>query len=303
MKTLQTKPKFEKKANSLLVRAPAKLNLSLLISHKRPDGFHQLETVMAKLAFYDSILIEHSEKPGLDFRVKGGYKVPENQDNLVCKVYNLLMEETGRTCNLKITLTKNIPTGAGLAGGSSDAAAVLAGLNRFLALGLKNDKLMDIAGQLGSDIPFFLGSNLALCSGRGEKLNKLKKNFDFFAILLLPDIIISTKEAYENFVPNRRLYEKLKTMTHKNIGKGNISSILQAESNMLAETVFSLHPELDKLRQTAESLTNKPFYLTGSGSALFTIFPPDQKQQAQKTGNILNEGVSCKSVIAGNNRW
>lgn len=285
-----------------MVRSPAKINLSLFVGDKRPDGFHELETVMAKLNFYDTLLIEPSGRNALDFKVNGDYWAPEGEENLVCKAYHLLEEKTGKQPNVKITLTKNIPAGSGLGSASSDAAAAILGLNQWLNLGMREQEIREKTALLGSDVTFFTGKPLALCTGRGEKIKEIEKNFDFFAILLLPDIIISTKEIYENFVPDTQLYEKLRTKTKNSVNRTEDLN-LQTGVNMLAESVFSLHPELKELKDKAETLTEKPFYLTGSGAGLYTVFAPEENGEIEKTKNILDNGVSCRSVTVCNNRW
>jgi 4-diphosphocytidyl-2-C-methyl-D-erythritol kinase len=167
---------------------------------------------------------------------------------------------------------------------------------------MQEKEIREKTAQLGSDVTFFTGKPLALCTGRGEKIKEIEKNFDFFAILLLPDIIISTKKAYQSFVPNTQLYEKLRTKTENSVNR-NEGLDLQTGVNMLAESVFSLHPELKELKDKAETLTGKPFYLTGSGAGLYTVFAPEQSLQIKETKDVLNNGVSCTSITACNNRW
>ncbi len=130
------KEQFENVNDGLLVRAPAKINLSLLIAGKRRDGFHDIETVMAKINWYDQIFIEKGTKTGIDLVCKGSYSVPAGEENLVFKTCKLLLDTCDLKANIKITLTKNIPAGSGLGSASSDAAATLMGVNRFLGPGL-----------------------------------------------------------------------------------------------------------------------------------------------------------------------
>ncbi|MGB7581864.1 MAG: hypothetical protein WBL85_05385, partial [Sedimentisphaerales bacterium] len=151
---------FENIGDGLLVRAPAKINLSLLVAGKRPDGYHELETIMAKINWYDEILIEPGREKGIELICKGPCEVPEGEDNLVYKAAKLILEtryqgmgvsgEQGTS--VKITLVKNIPAGTGLGSGSSDAAGTLMGINRFLKLGLSRKILAGLATKLGSDV-------------------------------------------------------------------------------------------------------------------------------------------------------
>ena len=158
----KSQEQFESVGSSLLVRAPAKINLSLLIAGKRPDGFHEIETIMAKVTWYDEILIEPGEKVGIELICKGPQWAPAGQENLVYKAAKMLLDNTSSSANVKITLTKNIPAGTGLGSASSDAAATLLGLNRYLKLNLNNKELSKFAAKLGSDAPFFLNGPLAL---------------------------------------------------------------------------------------------------------------------------------------------
>ena len=134
--------------NSLLVRAPAKINLGLLIAGKRDDGFHNIETIMAKVDWYDELLIEHNTSGGIELICDGLYWAPDGPANLVWRAAEMMLDHAGSNSGVRITLTKNIPVGAGLGGGSSDAAAALLGINKFLDLGVELDKLAEIAGRL-----------------------------------------------------------------------------------------------------------------------------------------------------------
>jgi len=216
------KEQFETVADGLLVRAPAKINLSLLIAGKRPDGFHELKTIMAKITWYDDILIEPGLKSGIELICKGAYWAPPGEDNLVYQASKMLLDSCHSKADIKITLTKNIPAGSGLGSASSDAAATLIGLNRFLQLvgagpctcpqgNHEGLPLHEMAARLGSDVPFFLNGPLALCTGKGEKIRKLDENFSFLALLILPDVSVSTKKVYANYKHDSALYEKLNT--------------------------------------------------------------------------------------------
>ena len=129
---------FNSVENGLLVLAPAKINLSLLIAGKRPDGFHEIETVMAKINWYDEILIQSGQSPGIELICRGPCWAPKGRENLVYQAAEMLLESCGLSADVKITLTKNIPAGSGLGSASSDAAATLIGLDKFL--NLKSDK-------------------------------------------------------------------------------------------------------------------------------------------------------------------
>jgi 4-diphosphocytidyl-2-C-methyl-D-erythritol kinase len=294
---------FENIGNGLLVRAPAKINLSLLIAGKRPDGFHEIETVMAKINWYDEILIEPNLKTGIKFICQGSHWAPPAQDNLVYQAAELLLDNCKTQVDIKLTLNKNVPAGSGLGSASSDAAATLMGLNRYLDLKLPDRQLTRLAAQLGSDVAFFLDGPLALCCGKGEKIKKINKKFDFLAFLILPDISVSTKKVYDNYQHNQDIYQKLSTEINSYIHKNRIDLVVKMCANMLEESCFGLEKELAKLKEKIESLGIGPVCLSGSGSAMFCIIEDRDIKRAESYSAQLAEKIGCKSIIVRNNRW
>ena len=290
-------------SDGLLIRAPAKINLSLLIAGRRPNGFHEIETIMAKVDFFDDILIQQNQKAGIELICKGPYKVPQGKENLVYKACEILLDSCNSEADLKITLTKNVPAGAGLGSASSDAAAALIGVNQFLQLGLDKERLGELAATLGSDVPFFLDGPVALCTGRGEKIKKLDEKFDFLALLILPDVTVSTKKVYANYKHNPALYEKLKGEINGLVQKNRIDLASKMCTNMLETSCFSLYEGLAALKAKTESLGVRPLCLSGSGSAMFCIFDTAEKERAEEYKRKLEEKLGCKSIIVTNNRW
>jgi len=299
---MSDKKQFENVGDGLLVRAPAKINLSLLIAGKRPDGFHEIETIMAKVDFFDEILIEHNDKAGVELVCKGPLRAPEGKDNLVYKAADMLLKSRGQPTGIKITLTKNIPAGSGLGSASSDAAATLIGLNKFLNLGLSKIQLAELAAKLGSDVAFFLDGPLAFCTGRGEKIKKLEKDFSFSAFLVLPDISVSTQKVYANYTHEPALYERLSSEINGLVEKNRIDLVTKICANMLEKSCLSLYEQLAELKAKGESLGMEPLCLTGSGSAMFWIFQKKDEKKADEYRQKLEE-ISCKSIIVRSTRW
>ncbi len=297
------KEQFETVGHGLLVRAPAKINLSLLVAGKRPDGFHELETIMAKVNWYDEILIEPGQKQGIELVCQGPHWAPEGQENLIYQAAKMLLENQGVSADIRITLTKNIPAGSGLGSASSDAAATLIGLNQYLKLQLPNSQLSKLAPRLGSDVTFFLDGPLAFCTGKGEKIKKIGKNFNFLALLILPDVSISTQKVYANYKHNQALYEKLSAQINRYFLKKRIDLVAKMCANMLWKSSFSLVEGLAELKEKIESLGIGPCCLSGSGSALFFIIERGDEEIAGKYKHKLKEKIGCKSIIASNNRW
>ncbi|MBN1393315.1 MAG: 4-(cytidine 5'-diphospho)-2-C-methyl-D-erythritol kinase [Sedimentisphaerales bacterium] len=297
------KEQFETIGDGLLVRAPAKLNLSLLIAGKRPDGFHEIETIMAKVNFYDEILIQQSQKTGVQLLCIGPQWAPQGEENLVYKAAQILLENSGRGGGIKITLTKNIPAGSGLGSASSDAAAALIGLNKYLNLQFPNSALAEIAAQLGSDVAFFLDGSLAFCTGKGEKIRKLNKKFNFLALLILPVVTSSTQKVYANYKHNPALYETLHTQINYPLTENRIDLVTKMCANMLEMSCFSLYGELADLKAKIESLGIRPLCLSGSGSAMFHVIDNCDIEKGQANKILLEEQTGCKAVLVSNSKW
>jgi 4-diphosphocytidyl-2-C-methyl-D-erythritol kinase len=298
-----SKEQIESIGNALLVRAPAKINLTLLIAGKRDDGFHEIETIMSKVDLFDELLIEPSDNKGIELICKGPYWAPQSKENLVYRACELLLNSTGQSADIKITLTKNIPAGSGLGSASSDAAAAIIGLNKYLNLSLNNIELAKLAPILGSDVAFFFGPPMALCTGKGEKIKKIEEKFDFSALLLLPDVSVSTKRIYGNYTHDPELYETLSTKIKGHIRKNRIDLAANLCVNMLEKDCFDLYKELNALKQKVESITDRHWCLSGSGSAMFCLLQNKDKSKIGGIKNKLDQINGCKCLIVTKNRW
>jgi 4-diphosphocytidyl-2-C-methyl-D-erythritol kinase len=303
IRMITCKEQFETIDDGLLVRAPAKINLSLLIAGKRPDGFHEIETIIAKVTWYDEILIEPGEKAGIELICKGPQWSPAGKENLVYRAAKMLLDNTSSPADLKITLIKNIPAGTGLGSASSDAAATLIGVNKTLQLRAKPRQLSKIAASLGSDVPFFLNGPLAKCKGKGEKIKKLNEIFNFLALLILPDVTISTEKIYENYQHDSEIFNKLQAQITDYLRKNRIDLASKMCANMLAKSCYSLVNSLAELKIKAESLGIKPLCLSGSGSAMFCIIEDGSEETAKYYSDRLKKELGCKSIIVKDNRW
>ncbi len=289
--------------DALVVLAPAKINLSLLIAGKRPDGFHEIETIMAEINWYDEILIEPGRKSGIELLCKGPHWAPAGSDTLVWRAAELLLSDCRSMPDVRITLTKNIPAGTGLGSASSDAAAALIGLNEHFRLGLDKEYLFNAAADLGSDVAFFLGGPLAMCKGKGEKIERIEENFDFMALLALPNVSISTQEVYANYRHRQDLYERLAAQINTYLGKNRIDLAVKMCANMLEESCFDLVGSLAKLKERCRSLNLGSFCLSGSGSAMFCVIERGDEEKAGEHKRRLEEKVGCKCIAVTNNRW
>ncbi|MBL7215490.1 MAG: 4-(cytidine 5'-diphospho)-2-C-methyl-D-erythritol kinase [Phycisphaerae bacterium] len=293
---------FEQTDAGLLVRAPAKINLSLLITGKRPDGFHGIETLMAKINWYDELLFEPGQTDCLELICTGPCWAPDGPDNLVWQACEKLMEKTGQKIPIRVTLTKNIPAGTGLGSASSDAAAALLGLNRFANFNVPDSILHEIAASLGSDINFFLGGPLAYCTGRGEKMQKINTHFEFSALLLIPNVSVSTKKVYENYTHAPKEYQELSKKINPLLAKKSVDSVAKICANMLELSCFQLENSLKTLKQICERLCDSKVCLSGSGSAMYMLVPALNESVLQLQETLRTE-FDCESRFVNNNRW
>jgi len=294
---------FERPGDTLLVRAPAKLNLSLLIAGKRPDGFHEIETVMAKVDWYDEIRIEPGQTTAIEFFCEGPRWAPQDQSNLVYRAAEQILRETGQTRRVRLTLVKNIPAGSGLGSASSDAAATLLGLDTYLHLGLSQSRLVEMAARLGSDVAFFLNGPLACCTGRGETITELRDAFPFAALLILSDVNSSTKEVYAHYRHDPALYEQLHAKITALLNDNRVDSVARMCANMLQRSCFQLYEELGRRKETIEALDLGPVCLSGSGSTMFLLFDRGDTERLEVVREVLTKKTGGESTVVRNNRW
>lgn len=297
------KEEFESVGDGLLVRAPAKINLSLLIAGKRDDGYHEIDTVMSKVDFYDELFFTKGVPGGIELVCQGPCWAPEGSENLVYRACEMLLGYSGVESGIKVVLEKNIPAGTGLGGASSDAAAALKGVNELLDLGICEKKLFEFSCQLGSDVPFFLGGPLSHCTGKGGKIEPVGANFEFSALLIFPDVSVSTQEVYENYTHYPEIFSNLGSKINSYIEKKRIDLVVQVCANMLQNSCFGLYNRLGELKGEIESLGLRPLCLSGSGSAFYYVIKNDESALVSEYRSILKDRVGCESVLVHNNRW
>lgn len=254
--------------------APCKINLGLSIQSKRADGYHNLETVFYPIAIHDIIeIIPLSDKEGSIQFTHSGIAVPgELKENLCYKAYQLLKKEYPTISSIKLHLHKNIPMGAGLGGGSSDASTMLLLMNQLFQLGLSNEALIKLATSLGSDCPFFIYNSPCYAKGRGEILNPIKVDLSNYTIALLhPQIPISTSWAFTQLNP------KIPNTTIADIIQMPIETWKDTLFNDFENPLFKLHPKLALYKTKLYEAGAIYASMSGSGSSLFGIFPRGKK--------------------------
>jgi 4-diphosphocytidyl-2-C-methyl-D-erythritol kinase len=255
---------------SVSLKAPAKINLYLKVLGKLPDGYHEIESLMQAIDLYDDITIEKSNS--IKLRCSDP-SLPSDNTNLAFRAARLLYDKY-HIPGAKIELIKRIPAGAGLGGGSSDAAFVLRGLSELYDIRPRYNELLELAGKLGSDVPFFFTGGQAIARGRGEILSDIIVSRDYQIMLLSPSIAISTAEVYgsiKNILTKRSSVALL--TNNKNIS-GFINSSNEFH-NDLEDVVLKKYPFLDDLKRSL--LGAGAFYssMTGSGSSFFGLFTND----------------------------
>lgn len=253
------------------VRAYAKLNLGLRILYKRPDGYHELRTVFQTISLADSLDISFAPAKSTLIEMEG---TPDIPDNLAERAARLVMDASGRHGAVRLSLNKYIPAGAGLGGGSSDAAAVLLALPVLAGVRIPTAQLTAMAAQLGSDVPFFLYGGTALGLGRGEELYPLPDRPREQALVVVPDVHSSTADAYRDLsltLTNVELQNKLDSFQRSAWGNcsGQDKSILVNDFEVV---VLARYPQLEGIRDRLRRAGAIRVAMTGSGSAIFGIF-------------------------------
>jgi 4-diphosphocytidyl-2-C-methyl-D-erythritol kinase len=259
----------------MIVFPNCKINLGLRVLHKRSDGFHELETVFYPIAIHDMVeIIPLKEKAGgsnITFS-QSGLEIDGGQNNNLCiKAIRLLREKFPQIPSIQMHLHKIIPTGAGLGGGSSNAAFTLELMNKICGLDLSTEQLIQLSSELGSDCPFFIINKPCFSKGRGELLEEIELDLSTYKILLVnPGIHINTKEAFAGITP------ALPEVSVKDIIKKPIHSWKDELKNDFEKTIFKKYPVIEQIKNKMYS--NGALYasMSGTGSTVYGIFSKDQ---------------------------
>jgi 4-diphosphocytidyl-2-C-methyl-D-erythritol kinase len=261
----------------ITLSAPAKINISLRILGMRPDGFHELETLMVPITLADQIEIAHGAGREITLACNDP-ELPAGPENLCVKAAEAFRATTGLEHGISITLLKRIPHGAGLGGGSSDAAAVLKGLNELFDHPLVEEELHQIASMLGSDIPFFLGNGPAWCRGRGEILEPAPTLPERTLLLIKPPFPIPTAWAYKRYAELQAVGSTGHSGEVQHLGKLEITNDLEAP-------VFEKYLLLPVMKQwLREKSEVESAFMTGSGSTMVAVMKPDAS--SEQTGTL-----------------
>jgi len=262
--------------------APAKINLSLHVLGKRPDGYHDLASVMQKISIYDELTFSR-----LDVGIKlccPGTDLPTDGKNLVYRAARAIFQHAGYTGGVEIVLTKRIPSAAGLGGGSSDAAATLVALNDLCSLNVSQSDLLKLGAKLGADVPFFVFGSRAFATGIGDELQVLPDFPPLNIILINPAFELSTRKVYENL--NLALTKKKNNYSIPRFYA--LGDVIRELHNDLEAVSFRMHPQLNAFKQLLLDEGALGALMSGSGPTLFGIFA-DEKSAKEAQDAILKK--------------
>ncbi len=251
---------------TLKVKTPGKINFGLNIIGKRPDGFHNIETIFYPVKLYDFLTFSLANT----FRFTSNVEMLNKEsNNSIIKAKKLLEDFTKKKLDFIVQLEKNIPIGAGMGGGSSDGAATLLALNKIFGLKLSMQKVRELALKIGSDVPYFLDPKPAFAISRGEVIEKVNFKIPYPILIVKPGINISTKWAYQNIIPHKPKYHLFNLPF---INLSNFNRFKDLVTNDFEEPVFKKYPVIQNIKSSLYSLGALIALMTGSGSTVFGVF-------------------------------
>jgi 4-diphosphocytidyl-2-C-methyl-D-erythritol kinase len=283
-----------KGAERMRLQAFAKINLGLDVLGKREDGYHEVRMIMQTIRMYDQLDMRKSVEPGIHLTTNKKY-IPVDENNLVWRAAKLMMDTCGIIEGVSIHLHKVIPVAAGMAGGSSDAAATLVGMNRLFHCGLSKEKLMELGVQIGADVPYCVLRGTALAEGIGEKLTVLPPMPDCWILIGKPGISVSTKYVYTTLDLNTDTVHPDIDGMKKALEDGNLYGITERMGNVLQDVTIPAYPEVERIKEQMKTLGAVNAMMSGSGPTVFGIF--DNEEKAQEACQKLRESGSCQQVF------
>lgn len=280
--------------NELKLKAMAKINLGLDVLRKREDGYHDLRMIMQSIYLYDQIELHKTQQPGIQVGVNLSY-LPANEDNLVYRAAKLLMDEFAINEGVQIRLQKYIPVAAGLAGGSSDAAAVLVGMNRMFGLNLSQEQLMERGVKIGADVPYCIMRGTALAEGIGEQLTRLPNAPEVHVLLAKPPIHVSTQFVYGSLKANELTEHPDIDGQIQAIRDGDLYAMADKMGNVLETVTIPAHPVIQEIKDCMMEQGAVNAMMSGSGPTVFGLF--DEQKKAQAAYDRMMESGLAKQVF------
>lgn len=279
--------------DKIKLKALGKINLGLDVLGRRPNGYHDVRMVMQTVYLYDQILLEKTDKEGISLETNLFY-LPVNENNLAYRAAKMLIDEFAIKEGVHISLEKHIPVAAGMAGGSSNAAAVLYGMNRLFQLGLTAQELMDRGVQLGADVPYCIMRGTVLAEGIGEKLTPLPAMPKCHVLLAKPPISVSTQKVYEKL-------DAQEVTKHPDIDgillglqTGDLKKITSSMGNVLENVTITEYPQIERIKDVMKEEGALNAMMSGSGPTVFGIY--DDKMLARRAAARIREEQLAKQV-------
>ncbi|MCF2716703.1 4-(cytidine 5'-diphospho)-2-C-methyl-D-erythritol kinase [Paenibacillus sp. UKAQ_18] len=257
-------------------KAPAKINLMLDVLRKRDDGYHEVEMIMTMVDLSDRLTMSELPRDTIIISSQAGY-IPLDEKNLAFQAARLIKERYNVSTGVHIHLDKHIPVAAGLAGGSSDAAAALRGLNKLWKLCISDAELRVLGAELGSDVPFCITGGTALASGRGELLKPLPNPPQCWVILAKPPINVSTAEVYGRVKADQIAHHPSARQMEHAIHNASFTDVCNALGNVLEDVTLKLYPEVEHLKSSMIRLGADGVLMSGSGPTVFGLVSKEAK--------------------------
>lgn len=279
--------------NDISLKALAKINLGLDVVRRREDGYHEVRMIMQTIHLYDRLDIKRTKKPGIQIQTNLSF-LPVNENNLIYKAAKLLMDEFSITDGVSVKLDKRIPVAAGMAGGSTDAAAMLIGVNRLFSLGLTKRELMERGVQIGADVPYCIMRGTALAEGIGEALSPLPPMVKCPVLIAKPSISVSTKFVYQNLkLDDTTIHPDIDRLID-DIKAKNLHDIAAHMGNVLETVTIPNYPVIDEIKKHMLSNGAVGAMMSGSGPTVFGLF--DDEDTAKKAYKAMRSSHLARQV-------
>lgn len=279
--------------NDISLKALAKINLGLDVVRRREDGYHEVRMIMQTVQLYDRLDIKRTQEPGIQIQTNLSF-LPVNENNLIYKAAKLLMDEFSITDGVSVKLDKRIPVAAGMAGGSTDAAAMLIGVNRLFSLGLTKRQLMERSVQIGADVPYCIMRGTALAEGIGEALSPLPPMVKCPVLIAKPSISVSTKFVYQNLkLDDTTIHPDIDRLID-DIKAKNLHDIAAHMGNVLETVTIPNYPVIDEIKKHMLSNGAVGAMMSGSGPTVFGLF--DDEDTAKKAYKAMRSSHLARQV-------
>ncbi len=269
------------------IKARAKVNLSLDVVKRREDGYHEVKMIMQTVDLFDELTILKREEPGIKITTNVT-DIPVNEDNLIYKAAKMMMEKYQIDQGVDIYLKKVIPVAAGMAGGSTDAAATFEGINQLFGLQIAQRELMDLAVHIGADVPYCILGGTALSEGIGEVLTPLPNPPQCYLVIAKPDIYVSTKYVYENLRANELQHHPDINAMIESIKEKDLIKMAQQMENVLENVTVVEYPIIEEIKDTMKRCGALNAIMSGSGPTVFGIFESDETANKAKAVIVQN---------------